>query len=384
MGAAGGPNMVEDGLVFYYDTGNGKSYAGEPTENLAAGREITGNSPNVTRTTVTDTLPDGSTGTVYEFDCQIVGDSNRTIQAGSFNIPANSTVTISFYVKNIDCTGFGGNLWTPTLGRVLGGITYPTVYTDKWVRVKTTYLIPDEGFPTVTTSPQLFRDAGIGRLRMTQPQFEIKPHATQYIDGTRSATQGLLDLTGNSTIDLSNVSFTSDAQVDLDGTSDYIDLGSDVTISPNNQGWTAEYVFNTDSASTLQHFNSAEADDFNANWLALLSSKLAVWDHGQGTWRYGNTQFSSDTWYHIAFVQESGTSMQFYVNGVAEGGDHTSFSWSSNYSALKTRYIGRYEYNGGYGRYFNGELPVTKLYNRALTAEEVQNNFNGIRSRFGI
>lgn len=225
-----------------------------------------------------------------------------------------------------------------------------------------------------------------GFLMWGLPQVTYGDHVVQPIQpgATRSATQGLLDLTGNSTIDLSNVSFTSDAQVDLDGTSDYIDLGSDVTISPNNQGWTAEYVFNTDSASTLQHFNSAEADDFNANWLALLSSKLAVWDHGQGTWRYGNTQFSSDTWYHIAFVQESGTSMQFYVNGVAEGGDHTSFSWSSNYSALKTRYIGRYEYNGGYGRYFNGELPVTKLYNRALTAAEVKRNFNNYKTRFNI
>ena len=49
-------------------------------------------------------------------------------------------------------------------------------------------------------------------------------------------------------------------------------------ISPNNKGWTAEYVFNTNDASALQHFNSAEADDFNANWLAILSNKLAIWN----------------------------------------------------------------------------------------------------------
>jgi len=170
----------------------------------------------------------------------------------------------------------------------------------------------------------------------------------------------------------------------FDGTDDYIDLGSDITIAGNGTGWTAEYVFNTNSASTLQHFNSAEADDFNANWLAILSSKLAVWDHGQGVWKYGNTQFSSGTWYHVAFVQESGTSMQYYVNGAAEGGDHTSFTFSSNYSALKTRYIGRYEYNGGYGRYFNGEIPVVKMYNTPLTAEEILANYNGYKNRFDI
>jgi hypothetical protein len=171
----------------------------------------------------------------------------------------------------------------------------------------------------------------------------------------------------------------------FDGTDDYIDIGSDIMISPNNKGWTAEYVFNTDSASTLQHFNSAEADDFNANWLALLSSKMAVWNVNPGYWRYGSTQFQSNTWYHIAFVQDpGGTNMRFYVNGVAEGGDHVGNSWTASYSSLKTRYIGRYEYNGGYGRYFNGEIPVVKFYKDALSSEEIKQNYNSYKKRFNI
>jgi hypothetical protein len=76
--------------------------------------------------------------------------------------------------------------------------------------------------------------------------------------------------------------------------------------------------------------------------------------------------------------------MQFYVNGESEGGDHTTFSWSANYSALKTRYIGRYEYNGGYSRYFTGEIPVAKYYNKALSAQEVQQNFKAYKNRFNI
>lgn len=171
----------------------------------------------------------------------------------------------------------------------------------------------------------------------------------------------------------------------FDGSDDYIDIGSDIMISPNNKGWTAEYVFNTDSASTLQHFNSAEADDFNANWLALLSSKMAVWNVSPGYWRYGSTQFQSNTWYHIAFVQDpGGTNMRFYVNGVAEGGDHVGNSWTASYSSLKTRYIGRYEHAGGYSRYFNGEIPVVKFYKDALSSEEIKQNYNSYKKRFNI
>jgi hypothetical protein len=196
------------------------------------------------------------------------------------------------------------------------------------------------------------------------------------------------DLSGNSNSGTlyNGLTFSSNflGTLDFDGTNDYIDLGSDITISPANQGWTAVYVFNTDDATTLQHFNSAENDEFNANWLALLSSYLAVWDRTQNIWKYGSTQFSSNTWYHIAFVQESGTSMQFYVNGVPEGGNHTSFAWSSSKSALITRYVGRYEYAGSYGRYFNGEIPVVQMYNRALSASEVLQNYNATKTRFGL
>ena len=177
---------------------------------------------------------------------------------------------------------------------------------------------------------------------------------------------------------------TPTANFTFDGTNEFIDFGSDIMLSPNNKGWTAEYVFYTHSASTLQHFNSAEADDFNANWLAIYQSKLAVWDHGQGVWKYGDTVFNSDTWYHVAFVQKSGTNMQYYVNGEPEGGDHTSFSFSSSFSALKTRYVGRYEYNGGYSRYFNGEMPVIKLYKQPLDDNQIKRNFNSYKRRFNI
>ncbi len=34
MSAHASPNIITDGLAFMYDTGNGKSYKGEPTTNI--------------------------------------------------------------------------------------------------------------------------------------------------------------------------------------------------------------------------------------------------------------------------------------------------------------------------------------------------------------
>jgi len=34
--------------------------------------------------------------------------------------------------------------------------------------------------------------------------------------------------------------------------------------------------------------------------------------------------------------------------------------------------------------YFTGYIPNTQIYNRALSAAEVQQNFNALRGRYGI
>ena len=162
-------------------------------------------------------------------------------------------------------------------------------------------------------------------------------------------------------------------RANFDGSNNYIDLGEDVEISPDNQGWTAVYWFKTNDASRIQHFNSAESDVSNANWLALINSKLAVWNVSPGYWRYGSTVIQDNIWYQGVFIcDEGGTNYRFYVNGVREGGNHVNNVWTATYSSFLIRYIGKYEYNGDYSRYFNGNISNVKIYNRALSTTEVK------------
>jgi len=298
-------------------------------------------------------------------------------------VTQGDVITISVWLKRADGRGEGKSIGYSTYfgsGYSGSSTSFGSLNTE-WTRYQYTWTASNTlsfysyWWPNGTTAPYA--------IDMCDFQVEINGHATPFVVGTRSATQGLLDRTNNSTINLSNVSFDSDAQITLDGTDDYIDLGSDVSISPDNQGWTTEYWFNTNSASTLQHFNSAENDEFNANWLAILSSKLAVWNRSPGYWKYGDTIIQSNTWYQAVFICDAGgTNMRFYVNGEAEGGDHVGNVWTASYSSLDVRYIGKYEYNGGHSRYFNGEINAVKIYDRALTAAEVLQNFNATKDRF--
>ena len=399
-----GPRLVNDNLKVAYDTGYGianndtatRFYPGEPTSNLLLSTEAfdntshwarsrnSGSAPTVTANTSPNPL--GGSYTSMADKLYIPDDGTYPRIAQSFTPAGTGTHTFSVWMRSLSGTcGIFLGIFRNSPWSLPGSTSIADdQITTEWKRFSLTFN------PADTSSHQIYigaHDAAAHKgntIELWGAQIEYKSHTTPYTSSARAQVEGLLDLKGNQTVDPSNMSFDSTGQPEFDGTNDFISFTTDVTIADAGQGWTAEYVFNTDSASTLQHFNSAEADSENSNWLALYQSYLQVWDHGQNTWKKGSTVFSSNTWYHIAFVQETGTSMQFYVNGVAESGDHVSWSWTASRSALISRYVGKYEYNNGHSRYFNGHIPVARLYSNPLTAAEIKQNFNVFKNRFNI
>ena len=396
-----GLNIERDGLVFGYDTGRNTSSGLD--DRVRGRRHFKGrNTTNVVTNTNLNTGWSKGYQTAILYDeilppkrivSQVVGFNKSSASSywysyGNYAPQTPSTVyTVSMYVKTRD-SNFRIKFYTADnqeAGRY--NSSYITVPDDgEWHRVVwDSFTNPSNSQSDSLSFNFIMADTGdSSRTWFCAPQMEANPHVSPFVTGTRSSTQSLIDLTKTLDINVSNVSFGSDGLPEFDGSNDYIDLGADLAVSPINQGWTAEYIFNSDSASTLQHFNGCEEDVHNAGWLALYQSKLQVWNRSPGIWRKGSTVFASNTWYHVAFVQESGTSMQFYVNGVAEGGDHVTYSWNASKSAFFARYIGRYENAGSYSRYFNGHIPVAKFYNKGLSAAEVKQNFNSYRKRFNL
>jgi len=407
MGIARGPNLVKDNLVFGYDTGYGvadnntatRFYPGENTANLFSSPNFTNHTDITVGTTsiVKEDFGDGKIGIrmIQEGTSDIasfsMGSYSAPTSAGTYTwssfIHSTSTggkvkAQVTVYVNGTRHWLTNSNTWTTSVTEC--SHLFIATIANQWHRIENQFTLPT-GTLTNLQLGSFYRTTSNFTIKLANAQLELKQHTTPFVDGTRSSTQSLIDLKRTADTDVSNVSFDSTGQPEFDGSNDYVDLGSDVAISPINQGWTAEYVFNTDSASTLQHFNGCEESVHNAGWLALLSSKLAVWDRSANVWKYGSTQFASNTWYHIAFIQESGTSMQFYVNGIAEGGDHASFSWTASKSAFFARYVGKYAHPANnYSRYFNGHIPIAKLYNAPLTAAEIKQNYNAYKNRFNI
>ena len=90
---------------------------------------------------------------------------------------------------------------------------------------------------------------------------------------------------------------------------------------------------------------------------------------------------SLNTWYHAVMTVDS-SGIKFYLNASLVG----SNGWTGTAQAPTTTTplrIGFYPYNSG-GFYYDGQISQVSIYNKALTASEVQQNFNALKGRYGI
>jgi hypothetical protein len=181
------------------------------------------------------------------------------------------------------------------------------------------------------------------------------------------------------TIDLSNVSFDSNAQMVFDGSDDYINLGDSSVWDIGGNG-TLEMVLRPTNSTGNDRlwcvFNNPSNLDAYLN-----GTSYDVYMHGGvvGT----TTPLTPNQYNHLSVTYTNGT-IQIYVNGEpgTMAGTTTGYNITNPGGSGNTNlYLGRF-INGTYNLY--GDINVFKIYNRGLTAAEVRNNYNNYKGRFDI
>lgn len=352
-----------DALVFAYDTGDARnSYKGEPTTNVATG--------TLTPYTLYNTLTRNGQDLTFTM---VAGSAlYLTVHNGvDYN---GQTITLSGYMfKN----GVPHSLPSNRAN------TYHTVAASKWYFDSTT------GYFEIvevcnTSSIWLFHTPsganGGDVITIKNFQVEIKSHATPFVNGTRSSTQGLLDLTGNSTIDLTNVSFDTNAQMIFDGTDDYVEIPN-TNLPVPGLNYTLECVFQRNSGRTIINYGPAFNGASKYYSLEVPSSVLVanITTSIGSTQLVSSTTISSNIWYH-GILTYNGSTVSLYINGVLAASASTSGSILN--TSTPSLNIGRK--NSGNGEYINGKVGLVKIYNRALTADEVRNNYSNYKTRFNL
>ena len=172
----------------------------------------------------------------------------------------------------------------------------------------------------------------------------------------------------------------------FDGVDDYI---SGSTISPLPSGSsprTIEVICKPDINNTPQSIFSYGIDTTAQRVnITNTSSEISLAFSGH---RYGKGGLSlQQNFNHIAFVypinSTSSSSWLMYLNSAELTGLQTlaGSPITMNTAPVQIFYIGS---NFGIDLFYNQNIASIKIYNRALTAAEIQQNFNALRGRFGI
>jgi hypothetical protein len=88
---------------------------------------------------------------------------------------------------------------------------------------------------------------------------------------------------------------------------------------------------------------------------------------------------SNGNWYQIVLVRSASNAQTVYLNASSIGTGNVSNSFTDGQTDF-----GAIHGNASFDGYLNGRISNIKIYNRALTAQEVQQNYNATRGRYGI
>ncbi len=94
-------------------------------------------------------------------------------------------------------------------------------------------------------------------------------------------------------------------------------------------------------------------------------------------YRDSSRNLTTDTWYHLAGVYDGSGTLSVYINGVLLNGTLTGSIPSSLNNSAASLYLGANVYNAAISGYVsNGSLDDIRIYARALTANEVVDQYN--------
>ncbi len=387
MGIARGTNIIRDGLVFGYDSGYGVSdnntttrfYPGKNTVNylssgvsgynVVQGSAWHGATPTFTLGTSEfgtpiGTYTIGSTSYMYSYD-QVLDDDLSTL--------SSKNVTFSIYLKR----RVAGNARIRIYDNISGYTSLSQSLTTEFQR----YTVNKTLGASPTRIFVMIDNTGGGIIDFHSPQLEVGV-ASPFVDGTRSATNSLIDLKKTTNIDVSNISFDSTGQPSWDGTDDKIVIPADSFSNIGTDDFTIDLVFKNTKTSNYSHFFSVK-DQYHfalkmpntgdRNIYVYRSSALSTYT------AISAYAPSSTDYYHLVCKRE-GDNLELYLNGVSKG---TKSGWGSIdiQNDTEATSIGTH---GTTSEFLGGELPVMKLYNRALTAAEVLQNYKAYKNRFNI
>tara|TARA_B100000902_G_scaffold379220_1_gene413307 strand:- start:818 stop:1552 length:735 start_codon:yes stop_codon:yes gene_type:complete len=210
------------------------------------------------------------------------------------------------------------------------------------------------------------------------------------------------DLCGNNDTTISGATYNAAGYFTLDGGNDYFQVTTDgranfavqeftiefwCYVVPNGTYevlWSYDYISHN-SPYYSQHFRTVTDDDtlyFGSNNNGSWDSSGTVWDE---------VSYTPNKWTQLVFTMKDSTSGQtkktgkLYQDGVilqSEAFPNTPFGgWNTVQYYQQEVWIGRSNFNTGY---YKGNIASVKFYENTLSGDDIKQNFDAQRNRYGI
>ena len=172
--------------------------------------------------------------------------------------------------------------------------------------------------------------------------------------------------------------------ITFNGSNQYVTLGTYSNMGVTNRTYNSWFLVNTVGAAN--RILTFPADDTSADTPTYtLAANTAGISAGLGGPPYDGylpnynnvSSFANKQWINYTSTIV-GKTVSSYING-------TFISSSTSTGTVSTNpigYIGRY--NGFYGQHFSGTVASVSIYYRVLSADEILQNYNATKGRFGL
>lgn len=406
-----GPNLSsESSLVYAFDTGDTvNSYLGEPTTNIVRhSNNVTGSnygpvneySPSeLVRTYYPDLItPIGKGATLCT---QQAVNSYYHCLNWSYTSGETGKECLSAYIYPLTTgiTNFDIGMVADGSNAIFFNLDTLEITYGAGISNRNAFITPVQGYPGWYRVGANIEGrvggwvAGIGIGQNTQYtptapfksfyicglQYEtnITDHCTQFVsaNSSRSVSGSLLDVAGNRlTINCISASYNSSAQLTFSGSNYLFGTPTSKLITH-----TIEAVFRP--TSHPNNYGCVVSDQYGSNVNYKLgyegSSAMAGGFYNAG-WRLSPTVTTTlNVWHHIVYTYD-GAVLSIYKNGISGGSNASSVFPNADLINLR---IGR---RWDLADYFVGDIAIARIYNRALTIDEITNNFNELKSRFNF
>jgi hypothetical protein len=396
--------IVTDGLVLCLDAANPKSYSPNvhpnPTDIYSWVNTSVGNNCTLSRDTIQSPV-----GT-KPLKMVITGSDayTNTYSALTWNLlpaVAGQTWTVSVWVKASITTTmegpyiFGANSSGTYLEASSAGSTAFTV-TTSWTRISYTYTLVNASTTNLQVRLDGTQTGGSGvTIWWDGLQVERSSSMTTFNSKTNTNGTNWFDQSGNelngTLVGSPTYSPTNNGNLVFNGTNQYASISYTSILTPTTSITFESFAYldnwnitgdnrilsKTQGGGYQIGLNEANMQDGFVGCLIFLGSSYK-------TSKVARTTLSAG-WHHLCFTCD-GRFIKMYVDGNIVNTYDNGLTETISYSANNILAIAAEPNNttGIDGAYWTGKISNIKVYNKALTSDQVLQNFNATRGRYGI